>query len=308
MADILREPPAGGWGGPWTEKKLDAFIKYVKAYLTIMNKYHWKTIYFDGFAGSGERRMKKDDDGTNLSLFGFGNIILSNKEETVYQGAAERIMRLPVPYKFDYYYFVEKNHKNIENLKKRLSSIPEYDQLNPKPQFKIGDCNKWLNELSMALKSDPKKYASLVFIDPFGMQVDWSSIEKLKGTRSDVWILIPTGVIVNRLLDKKGELKYINKLKDFFGMSEKQIREKFYPPVGYKMTSLFDGKEIDIIQKVKNPINRIAQIYIENMQKVWSHVTKNPLVLYNNNGLPLFHFVFASNNASALKIAKHIIV
>ena len=25
------------WGGQWTEEKLDAFEKYVKAYLTIMN-------------------------------------------------------------------------------------------------------------------------------------------------------------------------------------------------------------------------------------------------------------------------------
>ncbi len=45
------------WGGRWTEEKLDAFEKYVNAYLTIMNsykeKYDWKLIYFDGFAGSG---------------------------------------------------------------------------------------------------------------------------------------------------------------------------------------------------------------------------------------------------------------
>ena len=43
------------WGGQWTEEKLDAFEKYVNAYLTIMNvykeRYRWKLIYFDGFAG-----------------------------------------------------------------------------------------------------------------------------------------------------------------------------------------------------------------------------------------------------------------
>ncbi|MDY6256385.1 MAG: hypothetical protein SPL58_00160 [Bacteroidaceae bacterium] len=27
------------WGGQWTEEKLDAFEKYVNAYLTIMNVY-----------------------------------------------------------------------------------------------------------------------------------------------------------------------------------------------------------------------------------------------------------------------------
>ncbi|MBR6170942.1 MAG: hypothetical protein IKQ51_09640 [Bacteroidaceae bacterium] len=48
---------SSSWGGLWTEEKLDAFEKYVNAYLTIMNsykeKYDWKLIYFDGFAGSG---------------------------------------------------------------------------------------------------------------------------------------------------------------------------------------------------------------------------------------------------------------
>ena len=34
---IANEPPAS-WGGAWTEDKLDTFEKYVRAYLTIMNK------------------------------------------------------------------------------------------------------------------------------------------------------------------------------------------------------------------------------------------------------------------------------
>ena len=31
--------PMAQWGGKWTEEKLDAFEKYVNAYLTIMNVY-----------------------------------------------------------------------------------------------------------------------------------------------------------------------------------------------------------------------------------------------------------------------------
>ena len=47
----------GDWGGPWTEKKLEAFSKYVWSYLAILKRQtQWETIYFDGFAGSGERR------------------------------------------------------------------------------------------------------------------------------------------------------------------------------------------------------------------------------------------------------------
>lgn len=38
------------WGGRWTEEKLDAFEKYVNAYLTIMNTHRekngWKLLYY----------------------------------------------------------------------------------------------------------------------------------------------------------------------------------------------------------------------------------------------------------------------
>ena len=46
--------PSSPWGGAWTEEKLNAFEKYVNAYLTIMNKhrsqYDWKLIYFVKYA------------------------------------------------------------------------------------------------------------------------------------------------------------------------------------------------------------------------------------------------------------------
>ncbi len=42
------------FGGNWTEAKMKIVVDYAKAYLIIMNKQTWaKTLYFDGFAGSG---------------------------------------------------------------------------------------------------------------------------------------------------------------------------------------------------------------------------------------------------------------
>src|SRR4030042_1870538 len=94
------------WGGTWTMQKLDAFVDYVKAYLTIMKKNrYWKTIYFDGFAGSGER------------------------------------------------------------LKKAITHIrPERINIRQK------NCNDQMPKLAEALKSG--KFAALLFIDPFGMQIN----------------------------------------------------------------------------------------------------------------------------------------
>jgi three-Cys-motif partner protein len=135
------------------------------------------------------------------------------------------------------------------------------------------------------------------------MQIDWTSIEALKGTRSDVWILVPTGVIVNRLLDRAGELKYTDKLQSFFGLSEQEIKAIFYKQ---EITSTLFG-EIESISKISKPIEKIAKIYVQRMKDIWKHVTEEPLRLDNRNGVPLFHFVFASNNIHGLKIANQII-
>lgn len=290
----IAEEPEVNWGGPWTEKKLDAFAKYVWSYLAIMKKFpYWNTIYFDGFAGSGIRKKQCQSEL-------YQKLDLTFQEEQVYKGSAERILNLKDELKFDYYYFIDRNEKAIKNLKSRLSETKESG--NKKLIFRDGDCNEQLLKLSESLRS--KKYAALVLLDPFGMQINWESIANLKGTRSDIWILVPTGVIVNRLLDKKGEIKNIKKLESFFGLSEEQIRKEFY--VKSNQQTLF-GEQVELIQKVMNPIEKITDVYIKQLKTIWKHVTETPLVLKNSKEVPIFHFVFASNNKTALKIAKEII-
>ncbi len=289
MVDTFNEPKMS-WGGSWTEKKLDAFEKYVKAYLTIMKKHQYlQTVYFDAFAGSGERKEK-----TEL----YNQLSILDEEERLYKGAAERVVSMDK--KFNWYYFIEKDNNSKNQLKNLL--IEKAPELENRFIFRSEDCNNQLSKLADA--SNSKKLASLIFLDPFGMQVNWDTIKKLKDTRSDIWILIPTGVIVNRLLDKKGKLVHINKLEQFFGLTEKEIRKKFYSKE--KQQTLF-GEEKEIVKKVLNPISKIANLYTDNLKTIWKYVTPTPLRLNNSKGSPIFHFVFASNNPNAVKIAQQII-
>lgn len=290
--NILNEP-SGNWGGPWTEKKLDAFSKYVQAYLTIMRQNTlWKTIYFDGFAGSGsiEKEIKSEL---------YKQLKITEEEERIYKGAAERVLSLPDDLSFNYYYFIDKKESSLHKLKANLEK--NVNLTDKTIEYKAGDANKWIDDLAKALKT--KKYASLVLLDPFGMQIDWTAIEKLRDTRSDVWILVPTGVIVNRLLERNAELKYIDKLQSFFGMSEEEIRLAFYKQ--HTTTTLFGDEER--VSKVAKPIEKIAKLYATRMKTIWKYVTEEPLRLNNKNGVPIFHFVFATNNAAAYKIANEII-
>jgi three-Cys-motif partner protein len=287
--NILNEPP-GEWGGPWTEKKLEAFSKYVWSYLTIMKKFpYWKTIYFDGFAGSGTREKQGNADLMQ-------QLKITEEEERTYKGAAERVLGLK-ELGFDFYYFIDKNETSLNKLKAKLDEKFKDKNI----VYRSGDANHQITELAKALRT--KDYAALVFLDPFGMQINWNAIAELKDTRSDVWILIPTGVIVNRLLDRKGKLEFSEKLQSFFGLPIEEIKAHFYEE--RKVQTLFG--EDEIITKVSKPIEKIARLYVERMKTIWKHVTEEPLVLKNRNGCPIFHFVFASNNQNAKKIAKQII-
>ncbi|MEI7594212.1 MAG: three-Cys-motif partner protein TcmP [Bacteroidota bacterium] len=294
--NIVQEPQ-NSWGGSWTEKKLDAFAKYVSAYLTIMKKHsYWKTIYFDGFAGSGERKVE-----SNTPLY--EQLFIDEPEGSVYKGAAERVLTLQNNLSFDFHYFIDARVESLDKLKNKLKLLQLKNE--NEFQFKSGDCNVHLLQLSEAMKVIKNKYAALVLLDPFGMQINWESIESLRDTKTDIWILIPTGVIVNRLLDKNCELKHIEKLKSFFGLSEEEIKDAFY----FKETNptLFDDG-VETFSKVNKPIEKIASLYAKRLKEIWKYTTEKPLRLENSKGVPIYHFVFASNNESAYKIAKQIIL
>jgi three-Cys-motif partner protein len=283
------------WGGNWTDEKLDAFEGYVYAYLTVMNsqkkKYNgWPTtIYFDGFAGSGTRDSSEGND-ENL----FEEYLIKNEAE-VYRGSVERVLQMTT--KFDYYYFVDNDKSAVNLLKKKLE---ERKLITAKCNFIPNDVNNHLAKLSNFLDSEK---VALVLLDPFGMQINWSSIELLKNKKVDLWILIPSGVIINRFLDRKGKLQFIKKLESYFGLEKTEIMKKFYDT--NTVETLF-GTETIII-KTNDSIKKIAEVYMEKLKQIFNYVSEEPLTLFNTKNFPIYHFVFASNNKTAHKIAKQLI-
>lgn len=288
------------WGGNWTEQKLNAFEKYVKAYLTIMNKYRdknrWKLIYFDAFAGSGSRNSEQESSDFLPLLKTLG---IEETDLFVYKGSAERVVCISQR-GFDYYYFIETDDTSRNELEKKLNTLNHHNKL--KLIFRGNDANEQIGIMAEAMKKDRKLFA-LTLLDPFGMQVNWSSIEKLAGTNTDLWILIPSGVIINRLIDKSGKLRHIDKLISFFGMPKEEIRDYFYEEESGN--GLFgDDSEI---RKIEKPATRIAELYIRRLKKIFSQVTDKSLELKNSRNCSIYHFVFASNNVAAKKIAGDII-
>ena len=267
-----------GWGGPWTEQKLDCFTRYVKAYLTIMNayreKYHWKLIYFDGFAGCGDRQIQEDAVDKTIDIFGSQNV--DEMDIKLYQGAAERVVRLEQEMEgFDFYYFIDKYEDNLTRLELKLAGY----NTKGRKIFRANDANVETRNLAQAMKKDtetpqsvshPYHLKTLCLLDPFGMSIDWETIEKLAGKSLDLWILVPTGSIISRLLKNDGELMYPETLERFFGLPKELLMDRFYKKT-YE-PSLFGGETEKTI-KTKNVIAEIANLYCEQLGTLFPYVT-----------------------------------
>ncbi len=275
------------FGGNWTENKIEILVEYAQAYLTIMNthatQFGWKLMYFDGFAGSG-LIVKGEDE---------------NRKEIV--GAALRIIEIDEPRSFDEYYFVEMHEGNFKALERTTKSAFSRKAIYPVKE----DCNKKLKDLARFLQSPKgKTYKILAYIDPCGMQLQWEAIECLKNFAVDVWILVPTGMGVNRLLKKDGNISdaWLEKLETFLGIGRDEIRQFFYKEK--EVYTLF-GPET-VVSKEEKAIEKSAELYRSRLNTIFKFVSET-YVLKTDSNTTLFHFLMASNNQSAVKIANDIV-
>lgn len=268
------------FGGNWTEAKMEIIVSYAKAYLIIMNKQSWaKTIYFDGFAGSG--------------------LIEVDDKEDLIKGTSLRILEIEEPKPFDIYYFVEKDLKT----KLALESNIQANFFGKNAHVVQDDCNVKLKSMAKFLDKN-KSFRALVFIDPYGMSVNWESIESLKNKGIDLWILVPTGLGINRLLKNNGDItnSWLLKLEKFLGLNREEIKDHFYKKT---IQSTLFGEEI-LLNKEKKTIQKAGELYQERLKTIFKFVS-DPFVMRNKVNSVMYHFMMATNNSSALTIANEVI-
>ncbi len=181
------------FGGDWTEQKLEAISKYLQAYATALSKTKFKRIYVDAFAGTGYRELRqKPDDG---SIFDQEWMSLEGEESTGFlDGSAKRALRVSPP--FDQYVFIERTARKAIELA-RLTE--EFKDLADRISVHCADANTTIRQLCS--RWDKAGSRGVFFLDPFGMQAEWDTIQAVAKTGCiDTWILFPFAA--NRLLTK----------------------------------------------------------------------------------------------------------
>ncbi len=194
--DVLRCSRMEAFGGPWSLKKLDCVESYAVNYLKVMQNQAWSLHYVDAFAGQGRQQLK-----TVSSDPGF----LAEDEEArieFLEGSAMRALKVSsqATRGFDRFIFIEASHKAKEKLAERARS--EWPGHSDRIQVVEDDANKAL--VDYAKNTNWRQTRALVFLDPFGLQVRWETIEALAQTRAcDIWYLFPIGGVI-RMLPSSG--------------------------------------------------------------------------------------------------------
>lgn len=281
------------FGGDWTKEKLDLLAKYLSAYVTIFAKnpqaQFFHTVYVDAFAGTGYiRRARKET--VQFDLFDE----LAEGEALEYmKGSAVRALEIEPGFKE--YLFIERDphrFRELESLKERYPG--------KKISVKNVEANEYLR--SWCSETDWRRTRAVIFLDPYGMQVEWSLVEQIARTHGvDLWLLFPLGAALMRLLKKREPPPqgWADRVTAIVGTED--WRKEFYKP--RESDTLFATVESE---EREADYDAVAKFFLKRLRSVFVGVAENPYVLKNSKNCPLYLFCFAAGNPKGAPIAVRI--
>jgi len=288
---------AQSFGGKWTDEKLECVRRYLVEYTKIFHadeqrKAYFNTHYIDAFAGSGFRapEQRRGEQAPQLSFDD------PDPDGDNFLKGSTRIA-LEVEPQFDRYIFVELNrtHAGVLEALKGEYSTRDIEVIRQ-------DANAYLNDWCRTM--DRRHDRAVVFLDPFGMEVEWATIQCLADTEAiDLWYLFPLSG-VNRLLtrDWPPPQTWKDRLTLTFGTSEWE--RAFYRA---RETATFFGTKVENVKETD--FLGITEFTVERLRTAFPAVAPRPRVLLNpkqNNPLFLLCFASASKVESTQKAALNI--
>lgn len=291
------------FGGDWTEAKLNTLRKYLSAYTTALQykprpESRFTKVYIDAFAGTGYRTSVLSDP-TGAAELPFPDLAEA-APQALLDGSAR--IALKASPEFEQYVFIERHAgrcAELHNLK------TEFPTLAPRIVVKQGEANAQIQALCRT--TNWHSHRAVMFLDPYGMQVDWQTVEAVAKTHAiDLWLLVPLGIGMNRILTRSGDIpsEWRTALDRFLGTPD--WYDAFYAVDQDQLLLGFDDEP----RRVKASMEVMAKFFVDRLRTIFPGVAE-PGVLRNSANCPLYLFCFAAGNERgkdpALRIANHIL-
>ncbi|MGN6183958.1 MAG: three-Cys-motif partner protein TcmP [Thermoanaerobaculia bacterium] len=286
------------FGGDWTTKKLNALSRYLAAYTTALKNQSFSLSYIDAFAGTGTRKQRDPADENKMTPL-FPDLAEADSKRLL-DGSAR--LALQVEPRFTRYIFIDQDRVHCASLE-RLKA--DFSDKAAAINVTCGDANHEIQRICSTTQWSSNR--AVLFLDPYGMQVEWKTIEAVAATKAiDMWLLFPLGMGVNRVLKRDGNIpdSWRSRLNLLLGTEEWE--QEFYRVE--KTPTLF-GEDEEWVTKASMQV--IGGFFNRQLKTIFAGVADRPGVLRNLRGSPLYLFCFAAANPHgapiALKIANHIL-
>jgi three-Cys-motif partner protein len=203
-------------------------------------------------------------------------------------GSVIRALRVVNP--FDEYVFVEKASSKMTELR---TIVEREKPVSAQVRYVSGDANEAV--LEFCLKTNWSTSRAVIFLDPFGNQVGWNTLNAISKTKADLWYLFPAGLGVSRLISSDGAVDRSHRasLNKLFG--DERWEKALIEDTG--QSDLFDN-DASYRRKIATP-EKITKFMIECMKQPFEgRVLDLWLPLVNSRGGYLYSLLFAMANDS----------
>ena len=290
-------------GGDWTTRKLEVLAQYLQSYTTALKdkpnvERPFRKAFIDAFAGTGYREVRRGDRTDEAQSLLFPDLA-EQEPQSLLDGSAR--LALETEPRFDKYIFIEQSAKRCTELERLKVEFPA---LAEDIEIRQGDANVEIRDLC---SKDWRSHRAVLFLDPYGMQVEWTTIKAVAQTEAiDLWLLFPLGIGVNRLLTKSGDIPEGWRRRLDLLLGTEDWYDEFYQ---VEITPTLFGDDQEHVVKVT--METIGRYFNNRLKEIFAGVADEPGVLRNSANNPLYLLCFAVGNERgkpiALRIAGHLL-
>jgi three-Cys-motif partner protein len=257
--------------GKWSERKIKIVSDYAQAYSRILARQPFlKHFYIDGFCGGG--------------------IAIRKVTRELVVTTARRILDIQPPFK---------GYHLIDADPAKVAAIKQLCRKRVGAEAHCGDANKLLPPIFRQMQWDDYRRA-LCFLDPYKILLDWNVIVAAAKMRTiETFIHFSTGDIQRNVLRHNQalvEAEDVGRMNNMWGDdSWRQVAYMHKP-------DLFGGRE------VKAPIDNLLAAFCARLTALAGFkFVSRPLAMRNSTQTIIYHLIFATHNATGLRIAEDIL-